>query len=305
MDTSANTDFTVRLTALVGELERQSFPHGALYVVATPIGNMGDISLRALKTLSLCNVIACEDTRMTGQLLARLNIDKPLLSAHQHNEREVAEKIILRLQEGERIALVSDAGTPAISDPGARIVDAVISAGLRVIPIAGASAAVAALSASGLIADQFHFVGFLPARDKQREAILDSLKSSAATLVFYEAPHRIAETIAAMVRVFEPNRQIVIARELSKIFEQIHRCPLSEATSWLSSDPNHQRGEFVILIEAAAAKDDDGLDDAIRVLDILLEECSVSQAAALTSRITGVKKNQLYEIALARTSRST
>jgi 16S rRNA (cytidine1402-2'-O)-methyltransferase len=305
MDTSANTDFTVRLTALVGELERQSFPHGALYVVATPIGNMGDISLRALKTLSLCNVIACEDTRMTGQLLARLNIDKPLLSAHQHNEREVAEKIILRLQEGERIALVSDAGTPAISDPGARIVDAVISAGLRVIPIAGASAAVAALSASGLIADQFHFVGFLPARDKQREAILDSLKSSAATLVFYEAPHRIAETIAAMVRVFEPNRQIVIARELSKVFEQIHRCPLSEATSWLSSDPNHQRGEFVILIEAAAAKDDDGLGDAIRVLDILLEECSVSQAAALTSRITGVKKNQLYEIALARTSRST
>jgi 16S rRNA (cytidine1402-2'-O)-methyltransferase len=305
MDTSANTDFTVRLTALVGELERQSFPHGALYVVATPIGNMGDISLRALKTLSLCNVIACEDTRMTGQLLARLGIDKPLLSAHQHNEREVAEKIIHRLHEGERIALVSDAGTPAISDPGARIVDAVISAGLRVIPIAGASAAVAALSASGLIADQFHFVGFLPARDKQRETILDSLKNSAATLVFYEAPHRIAETIAAMVRVFEPNRQIVIARELSKVFEQIHRCPLSEVTSWLSSDPNHQRGEFVILIEAAAAKDDDGLDDAIRVLDILLEECSVSQAAALTSRITGMKKNQLYEIALARTSRST
>jgi 16S rRNA (cytidine1402-2'-O)-methyltransferase len=305
MDSTANTDFTVRITTLAGELERQSFPHGALYVVATPIGNMGDISLRALKTLSLCNVIACEDTRMTGQLLARLNIDKPLLSAHQHNEREVAEKIIHRLQEGERIALVSDAGTPAISDPGARIVDAVISAGLRVLPIAGASAAVAALSASGLIADQFHFVGFLPARDKQREAILDSLKNSAATLVFYEAPHRIVETIAAMVRVFEQSRQIVIARELSKVFEQIHRCPLSEATSWLSSDPNHQRGEFVILIEAAAARDHDGLDDAIRVLDILLEECSVSQAAALTSRITGVKKNQLYEIALARTSRST
>ncbi len=304
MDSSANTDFTVRITALAGELERQSFPHGALYVVATPIGNMGDISLRALQTLSLCTVIACEDTRMTGQLLARLGIDKPLLSAHQHNEREVAEKIIHRLQEGERIALVSDAGTPAISDPGARIIDAVISAGLRVIPIAGASAAVAALSASGLIADQFHFVGFLPARDKQREAVLDSLKNSTATLVFYEAPHRITETIAAMVRVFEPNRQIVIARELSKVFEQIHRCPLSEATAWLTSDPNHQRGEFVVLIEAAAAKDNDGLDDAIRVLDILLEECSVSQAAALTSRITGVKKNQLYEIALARTNRS-
>ncbi len=305
MESSANTDFTARITALAGELERQSFPEGALYVVATPIGNMGDISLRALKVLSLCTAIACEDTRMTGQLLARLNIDKPLLSAHQHNEREVAEKIIRRLQEGERIALVSDAGTPAISDPGARIVDAVISAGLRVIPIAGASAAVAALSASGLIADQFHFVGFLPARDKQREAILNSLKNSATTLVFYEAPHRIAETISAMARVFEPHRQIIIARELSKVFEQIHRCPLSEATPWLSSDPNHQRGEFVVLVEAAQAKDNDALDEAIRVLDILLEECSVSQAAALTSRITGVKKNQLYEIALTRTSQST
>ena len=305
MDSSAKTDFTARITALAGELERQSFPDGALYVVATPIGNMGDISLRALKVLSLCDAIACEDTRMTGQLLARLGIDKPLLSAHQHNEREVAEKIIRRLQEGERIALVSDAGTPAISDPGARIVDAVISAGLRVIPIAGASAVVAALSASGLIADQFHFVGFLPARDKQREAILESLKNSLATLVFYEAPHRISDTIAAMIHVFEPNRQIVIGRELTKVFEQIHRCPLSDAAAWLTSDPNHQRGEFVVLVEAAPARDNDGLDDAIRVLDILLEACSVSQAAALTSRITGLKKNQLYEIALARTSRSS
>ena len=305
MNSSPNTDFIVKVTALAGELERQSFPDGALYVVATPIGNMGDISLRALKVLSLCTAIACEDTRMTGQLLARLGIDKPLLSAHQHNEREVAEKIIRRLQAGERIALVSDAGTPAISDPGARMVDAVISAGLRVIPIAGASAAVAALSASGLIADQFHFVGFLPARDKQREAILESLKNSSATLVFYEAPHRIAETIAAMGRVFEPNRQIIIARELSKVFEQIHRCTISEAVAWLASDPNHQRGEFVVLVEAATSSDNEGLDEAIRVLDILLEACSVSQAAALASRITGMKKNQLYDLALARTPRSS
>lgn len=305
MNSSPNTDFIVKITALAGELERQSFPDGALYVVATPIGNMGDISLRALKVLSLCTAIACEDTRMTGQLLARLGIDKPLLSAHQHNEREVAEKVIRRLQAGERIALVSDAGTPAISDPGARMVDAVISAGLRVIPIAGASAAVAALSASGLIADQFHFVGFLPARDKQREALLESLKNLSATLVFYEAPHRIAETIAAMARVFEPSRQVVIARELSKVFEQIHRCALSEAEAWLTSDPNHQRGEFVVLVEAAPSGDNEGVDEAIRVLDILLEACSVSQAAALASRITGMKKNQLYDIALARTPRSS
>jgi 16S rRNA (cytidine1402-2'-O)-methyltransferase len=300
MDSSADTDFTARITALTGELERQSFPDGALYVVATPIGNIGDISLRALKVLSLCAAVACEDTRMTGQLLARLGIDKPLLSAHQHNEREVAEKIIRRLQAGERIALVSDAGSPAISDPGARMIDAIISAGLRVIPIAGPSAVVAALSASGLIADHFHFVGFLPARDKQREAMLDSMKNSSATLVFYEAPHRIRETIAAMAGAFEPSRQIVIARELSKVFEQIHRCPMSEAVSWLTSDPNHQRGEFVVLVEAAPTHDNEDLDEAIRVLDILLEACSVSQAAALTSRITGMKKNQLYDLALTR-----
>ena len=297
--------FQAALKASQEASQAQNYPKGALYVVATPIGNLADITLRALHVLQLVDVIACEDTRMTGQLLARLGIDKPLLSAHQHNEREVAEKIIRRLQAGERIALVSDAGTPAISDPGARIVDAVMSAGLRVIPIAGASAAVAALSVSGLIADQFHFIGFLPARDKQREAVLNSLKNSTSTLVFYEAPHRIAETIAAMARVFEANRQIVIARELSKVFEQIYRCPLSEATPWLTADPNHQRGEFVVLVEAAPARDNDALDDAIRVLDILLEECSVSQAAALTSRITGVKKNQLYDIALARMPRST
>ena len=305
MDPSANATFIARITALAAEIEQQSFLDGTLYVVATPIGNMGDISLRALKALSLCSAIACEDTRKTGQLLARLDIDKPLLSAHQHNEREVAEKIIHRLKAGERIALVSDAGTPAISDPGARIVDAVITAGLRIIPIAGISAAVAALSVSGLIGDQFHFVGFLPAREKQRETVLRSLQHSLATLVFYEAPHRIADTIAVMARVFEPSRQVVIGRELSKVFEQIHRCPVSEAPQWLASDSNHQRGEFVVLIEAANAGDNDKLDDAIRVLDILLEACSVSQAAALASRITGMKKNQLYDLALTRTPRSS
>lgn len=302
MDYSANAAFAASITTLAGDLDRQSFPDGALYVVATPIGNMADISLRAIKVLSLCSAVACEDTRMTGQLLTRLGIDKSLLAAHQHNEREAAEKIIHRLQAGERIALVSDAGTPAISDPGARIVDAVLAAGLRVIPVAGPSAAVAALSVSGLTADQFHFVGFLPARDKQRDTILDSLKNSVATLVFYEAPHRIADTVSAMGRAFGPDRRILIARELSKVFEQVHRCSLSEASDWLAADTNHQRGEFVLLVEAAPAKDEAALDEAVRVLDILLEDCSVSQAAALTSRITGVKKNQLYEIALTRST---
>lgn len=304
MHSSENSAFTTEITTLASDLERQSFPEGALYVVATPIGNIGDISLRALKTLSLCSAVACEDTRMTGQLLARLGIEQSLLSAHQHNERAVAEKIIQRLQSGERIALVSDAGTPAISDPGARIVDAVIAAGLRVIPIPGASAAIAALSVSGLIADQFHFVGFLPARDKQRDTLLSSLKNSAATLVFYEAPHRVADTIAAMNEIFGPERRVLIARELSKIFEQVHRSTLADAVEWLAADPNHQRGEFVVLVEAAPSTDNQALDEALRVLDILLEECSVSQAAMLASRITGIKKNQLYQIALNRHPKS-
>lgn len=304
MDPSANAAFAASIATLAGDLERQSFPDGALYVVATPIGNMADISLRAIKVLSLCSAVACEDTRMTGQLLTRLGIDKSLLAAHQHNEREVAEKIIHRLQAGERIALVSDAGTPAISDPGARIVDAVLTAGLRVIPIAGASAAIAALSVSGLTADQFQFVGFLPARDKQRDTALGLLKDSSATLVFYEAPHRIADTIAAMGKAFGPERRILIARELSKVFEQVHRCSLSEAADWLAADANHQRGEFVLLVEAAPVRDEAALDEALRVLDILLEDCSVSQAAALASRITGLKKNQLYDIALKRSELS-
>lgn len=240
---------------------------------------------------------------MSGLLLTRLGIDKPLMSAHQHNEREVANKIIHRLQTGDRIALVSDAGTPGVSDPGARIVDAVIEAGFRVIPVAGASAAIAALSVSGLMADQFHFVGFLPARDKQRDTALNLLKNSVATLVFYEAPHRIAESIAAMNKIFGPDRRVLIARELSKVFEQIHRCSLSEASTWLAAEPHHQRGEFVLLVEAAPTKDDDGLAEAVRVLDILLADCSVSQAAALASRITGLKKNKLYDIALSRSGK--
>lgn len=297
MNPSASSDFPVLLASLADELAKQSFPAGALYVVATPIGNLGDISVRALKVLSLVDAVACEDTRNTGQLMSRYGLSRPLLAAHQHNEREVAQKIIDRLRGGERIALVSDAGTPAVSDPGARIVDEVRQAGLPVIPIAGASAAIAALSAGGLLNDQFHFVGFLPAKDKQRESALEGLRESAATLVFYEAPHRIADTLAAMLRVFGPARRLVIARELSKLFEQIHRCTLSEAIAWLNADTNHQRGEFVLLIEGSSDTADE-MAEAKRLLSILLEECPVSQAAALAAKITGMKKNALYAIAL-------
>lgn len=288
------------LNVLCEEIALQQFPVGALYVVATPIGNIGDISLRALLVLDLVDAIACEDTRNTGQLLKRYGLSKPLIATHQHNEVEASQKIVARLRQGERIALVSDAGTPAISDPGVRVVDAVLSAGLTAVPVAGASAAVASLSASGLSSQEFHFIGFLPAKDAQREAVLRTLASSTATLIFYEAPHRVSETLTMMRHVLGDQRRIVIARELSKLFEQIHRCSLADAADWLAADPNRQRGEFVLLIEGQPASDagTDALHEARRVLSILLEQCSVSQAAALAAKITGVKKNTLYALAL-------
>jgi 16S rRNA (cytidine1402-2'-O)-methyltransferase len=283
---------------IMHEVSRQIYPVSALYVLATPIGNVGDITLRALHVLSIVDAIACEDTRNTGHLLARYGLSKNFIAAHQHNEREVADKLIARLQAGERIALVSDAGTPAISDPGARIVDAVRAAGLRIIPLPGASATVSALSASGLVNDQFYFAGFLPAKAKQRDTALADLRAMAATLVFYEAPHRIVETVNALATAFEPTRQIVIARELTKLFEEIHRCPLSEASAWLTAEANRQKGEFVLLVQGAPAAADADTTEAERILAILLTECPVKQAAALAAQITGQKKNALYERAL-------
>ena len=286
------------LVQLTSDLEQQRFPESALYVVATPIGNIADVSLRALKVLSLVDAIACEDTRNTGLLMSRLGLSTPLFSAHQHNERESAEKIIGRLRKGERIALVSDAGTPAISDPGTRIVDAVIDAGLSVIPIAGACAGIAALSASGLMTDEFYFVGFLPSKTSQRAQLLSRLTSTRATLIFYEAPHRILESAQALANALDGTRRVVVAREISKLFEQIHRCQLSELHDWLAQAPEHQKGEFVLLVEAAVVSDEPDLSEATRVLTILLEGNSVSQAAALAARITGLKKNALYDLAL-------
>jgi len=286
------------LALLWDEMDRQTFPERALYVVATPIGNVGDLSLRAIRVLSLADAIACEDTRNTGQLMTRLGLSKPLFSAHQHNERETAQRIIERLHAGARIALVSDAGTPAVSDPGARIVDAVTEAGLRVIPIAGPSAAIAALSVSGLRSDSFHFVGFMPAKSSQREQLLAGLVSSTANLVFYEAPHRILEASQALLKILGPERRIVIAREISKLFEQVHRCRLADAPGWLSAEANHQRGEFVLVVEGQNATDDQPLSEAGRIVQTLLEELPVSQAAALAAKITGMKKNTLYQLAL-------
>jgi 16S rRNA (cytidine1402-2'-O)-methyltransferase len=283
---------------IMTEAAHQVYPIATLYVVATPIGNVTDISLRALHLLSLADAVACEDTRNTAHLMTRFGLNKPLIAAHQHNEREVAQTLIARLQAGERIALVSDAGTPAVSDPGARIVDAVRAAGLRVLPLPGPSAAITAISASGLLNDQFYFVGFLPAKAKQRENILHSLRGVTATMVFYEAPHRILDCTTALVEAFEPTRQVVFARELTKLFEEIHRCILSEAVAWIRADAHREKGEFVVLLEGATEAQDAEDVEAERILNILLAECSVKQAANLTAQITGRKKNALYERAL-------
>jgi 16S rRNA (cytidine1402-2'-O)-methyltransferase len=284
---------------VIGEAAHQSYPTATLYIVATPIGNVTDISLRALQVLALVDAVACEDTRNTGNLLTRFGLSKPMIAAHQHNEREVADKLIARLLQGERIALVSDAGTPGVSDPGARIVDAVRAAGLRVLPLPGASAAITALSASGLVNDRFYFVGFLPAKAKQRESALLELIAVPATLVFYEAPHRILDCVEALAGVFEPTRQVVFARELTKLFEEIHRCPLADALAWVKADAHREKGEYVVLVEGAVAGSDAEEADAERILNILLSECSVKQAASLAAQITGRKKNALYDRALA------
>jgi 16S rRNA (cytidine1402-2'-O)-methyltransferase len=284
--------------AILDEVAQQAYPASTLYVLATPIGNVCDISLRALHVLSMVDAVACEDTRNTAHLLSRYGLSKTLLAAHEHNEREAAEKIVARLQAGERIALVSDAGTPAVSDPGARIVDAVLRAGLRALPLPGPSAAITALSVSGLVNDQFQFIGFLPSKARQREIVLAGLVAAPATLVLYEAPHRIIETIDALLQAFGPARQIVLARELTKLFECVHRCTLSEAPAWLAADGNRQKGEFVLLIEAAPVALDDSAEGE-RVLQILLAELSIKQASALAAQITGQKKNALYERALA------
>lgn len=267
-------------------------------IVATPIGNLGDITLRALETLKAADVIACEDTRHARHLLDHHGIRGQLLALHEHNEREAAAKLIGLLADGKNVALISDAGTPAVSDPGARAVAAVRQAGFRVTPLPGPNAAVAALSAAGLDEPHFHFVGFLPAKVGARRTAIEALKGIPATLVFYEAPHRITETVADLVALLEPQRELVVARELTKLFEQIERLPLTDVPAWLAADENHRRGEFVLLVSAPPAPE--GIDaDSERILKLLLAELPVKQAAKLTAAITGQPKNALYDRALA------
>ncbi|HSH71980.1 MAG TPA: 16S rRNA (cytidine(1402)-2'-O)-methyltransferase [Methylophilaceae bacterium] len=270
-----------------------------LYVVATPIGNLQDITLRALDILRSVDAIAAEDTRHTSHLLSHFAIQKKLIAVHEHNEHKSAEILLARLQAGESIALVTDAGTPGISDPGAIVVDVLRDAGVHVVPIPGASAVIAALSASGITATGFSFIGFLPASGAQRRKTLEVLKAHTDTLVFYEAPHRIVECVADLATVLGSERRITIARELTKTFETFHRCALGEAQAWLESDSNQQRGEFVLLVEAAPAKEESAIsDETVRILKLLLADMPLKQAVKLAAEITGVKKNLIYEFAL-------
>ncbi|MDE1942958.1 MAG: 16S rRNA (cytidine(1402)-2'-O)-methyltransferase [Betaproteobacteria bacterium] len=271
---------------------------GTLYVIATPIGNRDDISARALKTLSEVDLIAAEDTRNSGSLMAHFGISTPLTALHEHNERSASSSLIEKLKSGRSIGLISDAGTPGISDPGTLLVDAALAAGIRVVPIPGASAQTALLSVCGLGPGPALFYGFLPPKSGARERALEKLRSLQATLVFYEAPHRIEACLAALSGALGGNRRVVIGRELTKLFETVHRTTLEDAQQWLAEDANHRRGEFVLAVEGAPA--DEGPDPAScdRLLKALLEKLSVGDAVRVATEATGLGRKTLYERAL-------
>lgn len=269
----------------------------ALYVVPTPLGNLADLTRRAEEILRSVPWVAAEDTRHSAPLLKQLGARARTLPAHRHNENEAAARIIEKLQAGESVALVSDAGTPGISDPGARIVAAVREAGCRVVPLPGPCAATTALSASGLLDEHFLFYGFLPAKSGQRRQVLEALRDMPAALVFYEAPHRVLDTVADLAAVFG-QRTLVIGRELTKLFETIHALPLTEALDWLKADPNRQRGEFVLMLSGARREAESG--EGERVLKLLIDDgLPTKQAAKLAAAITGAPKNALYDLALS------
>ena len=269
-------------------------------MVATPIGNLQDITLRALEILKTVDVIAAEDTRHSAQLLGHFGIQAKLTALHEHNERVAGEKLIAQIQAGLSVALISDAGTPAISDPGALLVNLAHQAGVRVVPIPGANAAITALSASGLLMPRFLFIGFLPAKGSHRKQVLEAISDVPATVVFYEAPHRVLESVEDLAAVLGGERQITFARELTKTFETIYNCKLGEALAWLQADPNQQRGEFVLLVEGMPVKDEQAISpEAQRTLELLLAELPLKQAVKLATDITGSKKNALYDMALA------
>ncbi len=277
---------------------------GILYIVATPIGNIDDISARAIQILGAVDVIAAEDTRHSKQLLNRLGISNKLVAYHDHNDDYVSSKFIDSLTTGQSIALISDAGTPLISDPGYKLVKLARESGVSVIPIPGASAITAALSVAGLATDRFCFEGFLPAKTAAREQRLTQLSKEPRTLVFYEAPHRIVAALTSFGKVFGEDRLVFLGREITKKFESHFYGSVAEASEWLNLDSDNQRGEFVIVL--SGDESDDGIAEdqaeAFRIAQLLESEMSLKRAVALASEITGVRKNQLYQAMLARKS---
>lgn len=278
-------------------------PVGCLYIVATPIGNLGDMTSRAIEILRSVDLIAAEDTRHSARLLQHFGIQTRMTSYHDFSDEARVALLLRNLEEGRSVALISDAGTPLISDPGYRLVSRAREAGMRVIPIPGVCAMTTALCAAGMPSDRFAFEGFPPARHSARLTLFKSLQSETRTLVFYESPHRILECVDDMAEGFGPTRFAVVARELTKTFETIHGDTLSALQQWLRADENQQRGEFVLLLKGAdPAPEEDVSAEARRILQVLMEELSVKQAASLASRITGVKKNLLYALALAQSA---
>lgn len=272
----------------------------ALYVVATPIGNLNDISLRALAVLASVDVVAAEHVQNSKHLLSHHAIHTRMIALHQHNEAAVAHQISAFLAQGKSAALISDAGTPAISDPGAVLVRQVREQGFPVIPLPGANAAICALSAAGIIHPHFLFYGFLPAKTGQRQQALKTLVALPYTLVFYEAPHRIRASLRDMASVLGGERQLTIARELTKLFETIHQCRLDEAIAWLEADAHREKGEFVVLVSGAPVPDSTEISEQTRnTLTLLLAELPLKQAVKLAAGISGENKKALYQLALS------
>jgi 16S rRNA (cytidine1402-2'-O)-methyltransferase len=276
-----------------------SLQSGTLYIVATPIGNLADMVPRAIATLNEVSVIACEDTRHSKKLLDHFTIDKPCVAYHDHTDKRSSGNLIKRLAAGDDVALISDAGTPLISDPGYRLVAEARAQGISVIPIPGASAVIAALSVAGLPTDKFKFIGFLPAKNSQRLSVLKDLKTTTETLVCYEAPHRITDTLIDMVAVLGPERPAFMAREITKAFETYLHGTVAEVLDQVQVDSNQRRGEIVLAIGGYEDAMDTVSVDAEKILSLLLKELPLAKAAAVTAKITGGDKKQLYQLGLS------
>ncbi len=270
-----------------------------LYIVSTPIGNLGDITARAIEILETVDIIAAEDTRHSGRLLQYFGINTPTISLHDHNESQRSETLLERLQNGESIALISDAGTPLISDPGYRLVSLVREAGIKVIPIPGACALIAALSSAGIPSDRFIFEGFLPSKQGARRQALERLKHETRTLIFYESPRRLVNSLDDMMLAFGGARRACIARELTKLHETIETQELKYLHQWVNDSPEQLKGECVVLVEGAAKAQESDIAEVERVLQLLLADLPVKRAAVVTASLLGVSKNKAYELALA------